>query len=702
MYNPQYEKPVNSATVSGENLESIFSMVNQLSQDLYAQLRNKETSDIEKGKPTTNSVEAFRYYVAGMTALENYRFVDAEDELLKAVKEDNTYALAFFKLSNIQYIIGKNQEAYKNFQNAGKYYDKLSETDKISYDIRRLNMEGHYAKMVDALREAINKYPSNIDFHLHYARILRGSGFLDNALEEFEYVLELDPGIKTVYNDLGYLYAARGDFSSAIKYINHYMKLQPDEANPYDSKGEILQMAGRLDEAIKAFQTALIKWPQFTHSALSLADIYREKGDERQSLAYIKAAENSVNGLSFLWDIQNAKFHTYWRFGRLDKARKVLYDIRKLDQFRASPLFLAEFFYNSIGDETEAENICKSTFQQYSDIINKENFHHTKSLRELAISEIFPADQAIPLLENVYPQIKTNLEKMNYSVTLALLHFRTGNIEKARSYNRRQDYKEVINALLLNRKTGWNNTWRRIFEILEYEPLYADPKEHFFYKLIEAGKKSTRKDIEVIGNLAKARLLERKNQLKASKIHMNYLGFPAEGKWSIIGPFNTDGISGFEYSFPVEDKNTIDTDNPVIFKGKAYRWTRANDHYSDGYINLDKSFPRQVWRTAYAAVNIKSDKRQKVQFRIGGDYAYKVWVNGDFVWQRYMNKEAQLDRDIITVVLHKGYNKVLLKIHNHWGAWGYYFRVTDYEGNGFKNITFHSFFNQEEHIAVKN
>jgi len=382
MYNPQYEKPVNSATVSGENLESIFSMVNQLSQDLYAQLRNKETSDIEKGKPTTNSVEAFRYYVAGMTALENYRFVDAEDELLKAVKEDNTYALAFFKLSNIQYIIGKNQEAYKNFQNAGKYYDKLSETDKISYDIRRLNMEGHYAKMVDALREAINKYPSNIDFHLHYARILRGSGFLDNALEEFEYVLELDPGIKTVYNDLGYLYAARGDFSSAIKYINHYMKLQPDEANPYDSKGEILRMAGRLDEAIKAFQTALIKWPQFTHSALSLADIYREKGDERQSLAYIKAAENSVNGLSFLWDIQNAKFHTYWRFGRLDKARKVLYDIRKLDQFRASPLFLAEFFYNSIGDETEAENICKSTFQQYSDIINnnKENFHHTKTL----------------------------------------------------------------------------------------------------------------------------------------------------------------------------------------------------------------------------------------------------------------------------------------------------------------------------------
>ena len=97
-----------------------------------------------------------------------------------------------------------------------------------------------------------------------------------------------------------------------------------------------------------------------------------------------------------------------------------------------------------------------------------------------------------------------------------------------------------------------------------------------------------------------------------------------------------------------------------------------------------------MWHTAYTVINIKSDRKQNVQFRISGTNAYKVWLNGEFLWQRYNNRDAFLDRDIITVVLHKGYNKVLLKIHNQFDSWGYYFRVTDSKGNGIKDISFHS------------
>lgn len=49
-----------------------------------------------------------------------------------------------------------------------------------------------------------------------------------------------------------------------------------------------------------------------------------------------------------------------------------------------------------------------------------------------------------------------------------------------------------------------------------------------------------------------------------------------------------------------------------------------------------------------------------------------------------------VERDIITVLLHPGYNRVLLKITNTIYDWGFFFRVTDEKGNGFSDITFHA------------
>ena len=50
----------------------------------------------------------------------------------------------------------------------------------------------------------------------------------------------------------------------------------------------------------------------------------------------------------------------------------------------------------------------------------------------------------------------------------------------------------------------------------------------------------------------------------------------------------------------------------------------------------------------------------------------------------------QIDRDLVTVVLHPGMNKLLLKVTNTDLEWGYYLRITDLEGNGIPDIKFHS------------
>jgi tetratricopeptide (TPR) repeat protein len=58
--------------------------------------------------------------------------------------------------------------------------------------------------------------------------------------------------------------------------INKYIEVAPDEANPYDSRGEILAMNGKLDEAIASYEKASALKPGFGRS--SLASLYMFRG----------------------------------------------------------------------------------------------------------------------------------------------------------------------------------------------------------------------------------------------------------------------------------------------------------------------------------------------------------------------------------------------------------------------------------------
>ncbi|MCK4463064.1 MAG: HAMP domain-containing histidine kinase, partial [Candidatus Omnitrophica bacterium] len=49
---------------------------------------------------------------------------------------------------------------------------------------------------------------------------------------------------------------------------------------------------------------------------------------------------------------------------------------------------------------------------------------------------------------------------------------------------------------------------------------------------------------------------------------------------------------------------------------------------------------------------------------------------------------AQFDKDIIEVRFIKGWNKILIKTAENWGSWGFYFRITDLNGNTPGDVTF--------------
>jgi choloylglycine hydrolase len=73
------------------------------------------------------------------------------------------------------------------------------------------------------------------------------------------------------YNLLGYSYRSVENYTEAEKAFQKYIKLIPDDPNPYDSYAELLLKLGRFDESIKQYQAALSRNPNFVASYIGIS-----------------------------------------------------------------------------------------------------------------------------------------------------------------------------------------------------------------------------------------------------------------------------------------------------------------------------------------------------------------------------------------------------------------------------------------------
>jgi tetratricopeptide (TPR) repeat protein len=95
------------------------------------------------------------------------------------------------------------------------------------------------------------------------------------------------------YNMLAYSYNAMGDLENSIWAINKYISLAPNDANPYDTRGELYAQNGEIDLAIDSYKMALEKKPDFAPSLQALGLLWLQKRDYEKSRSYFAALASS-------------------------------------------------------------------------------------------------------------------------------------------------------------------------------------------------------------------------------------------------------------------------------------------------------------------------------------------------------------------------------------------------------------------------
>ena len=155
--------------------------------------------------------------------------------------------------------------------------------------------------------------------------------------------------------------------------------------------------------------------------------------------------------------------------------------------------------------------------------------------------------------------------------------------------------------------------------------------------------------------------------------------------WYLIGPFDNTGKKGFDVAYPPEQQLNLEAKYPG--KDGEVAWTKFATADSYGIVDLAKAQEAFKGAVTYAYHEFTSDAAQTVDFRLGTPNAWKVWVNGEYVFGRdEYHRGMSLDQYTMRAALKPGKNQILVKICQNeqkedWAQrWQFQLRVCDSTG----------------------
>lgn len=266
----------------------------QIKSTLVSSGREQGERDRSIAELTTNSLQAYKYYLAGREASFRVYHDEAMANFEKAVAADSTFTEAYLLLARQASNSGRNSYALEVLERLKKRVRNFDQKDML-----RILLEEAFAKndmdlRITYLKQMLRLDPRDIATHFDLGlAYYQFKMMFDEGIKELERVLELDPqgmaGYSSyTYNVLGYAYMRKGEYSKALEAFEKYVRLSPNQADPLDSVGEAYRIVGQYDEAVASFEKALAIKPDFTSSYIQLGDTYVQKGMYQQAMVFYR------------------------------------------------------------------------------------------------------------------------------------------------------------------------------------------------------------------------------------------------------------------------------------------------------------------------------------------------------------------------------------------------------------------------------
>ncbi|MCH7826097.1 MAG: protein kinase, partial [Acidobacteria bacterium] len=296
----------------------IFGLVD----DLVARIRiGLDVDTPESGERladvTTDSLDAWRAYDEGLRLATNLRMPQALARFEEAIAIDPDFVLAKFQAARLgpQMADPAKAEEYHAFVQAN--IDRLSERDRPYVEADYLFDEEDFEGAWALLESLVARYP---DHELAWLALQRAYsagvlGFSEEQLESLERGVAAIPASGPLHNQLGYAYLDHGRYTEAVRAIERYLELNPEQVNPYDSLAEMYTVSGQPQLGFEKYTAALDVDPTWVVAykgramTLGMMGRYAEAFDELEKYqeAMIAARPNQISDYPFLRGMMLAK-----------------------------------------------------------------------------------------------------------------------------------------------------------------------------------------------------------------------------------------------------------------------------------------------------------------------------------------------------------------------------------------------------------
>jgi hypothetical protein len=140
-------------------------------------------------------------------------------------------------------------------------------------------------------------------------------------------------------------------------------------------------------------------------------------------------------------------------------------------------------------------------------------------------------------------------------------------------------------------------------------------------------------------------------------------------EWHVVGPFFSPDRHhvSLELATPLDEGAAVELGGSVGGCG----WKRASGCAKTGFVDLRKGLGPAEYCVGYAYAEIESTHPRDTILRCGSDDGIRIWLNGEVVHSHDVGRGYKPCADEAPIHLRAGINRVLVKVSNFSGAWGF-------------------------------
>ena len=222
--------------------------------------------------------------ILGDVYRESGHYTEAIIAYEKAIKlaEEKSWQTAFLwnMLGDIYRDFGHYAEAIITYENAIKLTEK--KILQVIFPLRDLGWTyqdiGQYKSAIVAYKKA-NSIKSESLTHSYLGLVYLDLGLHGDAIDAFQYAIEIDSTNRFPYNYLGFVYRESKRWEDAIKAFEKAIELNPRYANAYRNLGTLFLLQEELALAEHEFNTALQINPYYANGIFSLGLLQSLRGN---------------------------------------------------------------------------------------------------------------------------------------------------------------------------------------------------------------------------------------------------------------------------------------------------------------------------------------------------------------------------------------------------------------------------------------